>query len=71
VISFAQLRAVQPGFEPRGVVTFWQALPKASYGKVDQQTQFFDKLLAKLTALPGIEDAGASQSKGRIPASGK
>ncbi|HEX4666950.1 MAG TPA: ABC transporter permease [Chthoniobacterales bacterium] len=56
--SFAQLRAVKPGFEPRGVITFWQALPKARYGEVDQQTQFFDKLLAKLTALPGIEDAG-------------
>jgi len=56
--SFAQLRAVKPGFEPRGVITFWQALPKARYGEVDQQTQFFDKLLTRLTALPGIEDAG-------------
>jgi putative ABC transport system permease protein len=56
--SFAQLRAVKPGFEPRGVITFWQALPKARYGEVDQQTQFFDNLLARLTALPGIEDAG-------------
>ena len=56
--SFAQLRAVQPGFEARGVITFWQSLPKARYGEVDQQTQFFDKLLAKLTTLPGIKDAG-------------
>ncbi len=56
--SFAELRSVQPGFEARGVVTFWQALPKARYGEIDQQTQFFDKLLTKLTSLPGIEDAG-------------
>ena len=56
--SFAQLRAVQPGFEANGVVTFWQTLPKARYGEVDQQTQFFDKLLAKLTTLPGIEKVG-------------
>jgi putative ABC transport system permease protein len=56
--SFAQLRAVRPGFEPRGVVTLWQALPKARYGQVDQQTQFFDKLLMKLRSEPGIEDAG-------------
>ena len=56
--SFAQLRAVQPGFEANGVVTFWQTLPKARYGEVDQQTQFFDKLLAKLTNLPGIEKVG-------------
>ena len=51
--SFAELRAVQPGFEARGVVTFWQALPKARYGEVDQQTQFFDKLLAKTEVAPG------------------
>ena len=56
--SFAELRAVQPGFDARGVVTFWQALPRARYGEVDQQTQFFDKLLLKLKSLPGIEDAG-------------
>ena len=56
--SFAQLRAVQPGFEANGVVTFWQTLPKARYGEVNQQTQFFDKLLAKLTTLPGIEKVG-------------
>jgi len=56
--SFAQLRTVQPGFEANGVVTFWQTLPKARYGEVDQQTQFFDKLLAKLTTVPGIEKVG-------------
>ena len=56
--SFAQLRAVEPGFEARGVVTFWQSLPKARYGEGDQPTQFFEKLLAKLTSLPGIENAG-------------
>ncbi len=56
--SFARLRAVEPGFEARGVVTFWQALPKARYGEGDQPTQFFDKLRGKLTSLPGIEDAG-------------
>jgi putative ABC transport system permease protein len=56
--SFAELRAVRPGFEARGVVTFWQSLPKARYGEVPQQIQFFDRLLAKLESLPGIESAG-------------
>ena len=56
--SFAQLRAVRPGFDANGVVTFWQALPKARYPEVAQQIQFFDKLLPKLAALPGIKDAG-------------
>ncbi len=56
--SFAGLRAVEPGFEARGVVTFWQALPKARYGEGDQAMQFFDKLRGKLTSLPGIENTG-------------
>lgn len=56
--SFAELRAVQPGFDAKGVVTFWQSLPQVRYGEENQQTQFFDKLLAKLTSLPGIEGAG-------------
>ena len=50
--SFAELRAVQPGFDPKGVATFWQSLPKARYGEVDRQIQFFDQLLPKLAALP-------------------
>ena len=56
--SFAELRAVQPGFDPHGVLTFWQSLPKARYGEVDQQIQFFDRLQAKLAALPGVKDVG-------------
>ena len=56
--SFAELRVVQPGFDPRGVVTFWQSLPKARYGEVGQQIRFFDQLLPKLAALPGVKDAG-------------
>jgi len=56
--SFAELRAVHPGFDPSRVGTFWQALASARYPKPDQQIQFFDTLLAKVTALPGIEGAG-------------
>ena len=56
--SFASLSAVKPGFDPDGVLTFWQALPKARYSGPEQQVQFFDKLLPKLKSLPGIENAG-------------
>ncbi|HEY2713721.1 MAG TPA: ABC transporter permease [Chthoniobacterales bacterium] len=56
--SFAELRGVQPGFEPRGVLTFWQSLPKARYGEPTQQIQFFDKLLSRLASLPGVQDVG-------------
>ncbi len=56
--SFASLLAVKPGFDPNGVLTFWQALPKARYSGPEQQVQFFDKLLPKLKSLPGIKEAG-------------
>ncbi len=56
--SFAELRGVQPGFEPRGLLTFWQSLPKARYGEPTQQIQFFDKLLSRLASLPGVQDVG-------------
>ncbi|MBA3961837.1 MAG: ABC transporter permease [Chthoniobacterales bacterium] len=56
--SFAELRAVQPGFDARGVATFWQALPKSRYDSPTKQAQFFEKLLTKLRALPGVTAAG-------------
>ncbi|MGH8164102.1 MAG: FtsX-like permease family protein, partial [Rhodanobacteraceae bacterium] len=56
--SFAELRAVQPGFDPKGVATFWQTLPRSRYPDPSEQVQFFDKLLGKLAALPGVENAG-------------
>ncbi len=57
--SFAQLSAVRPGFDPQRVITFWQSLPKTRYAGLDQEVQFFDKLLPKLAALPGVVNVGA------------
>ncbi len=57
--SFAQVSAVKPGFDPRGVVSFWQALPKSRYAGPEQEVQFFDRLMPKLASLPGVTDAGA------------
>jgi putative ABC transport system permease protein len=57
--SFAHLRAVQPGFNPEQALTVWQSLSKLRYPTPEQQTQFFDRLLPKLRALPGIEAVGA------------
>jgi len=56
--SFAQLRAVHPGFEPNGVIAFWQSLPQARYAEPEKKIQFFDRLLPKLAAIPGVEEAG-------------
>src|SRR5262249_27784374 len=56
--SFAQMRAVQPRVDPHGVTAFWQSLPKARYAEPQKKTQFFDRLLPKLAAIPGVEDLG-------------
>ena len=57
--SFAHLRAVQPGFNPEGVLTTWQSVSKIRHPKIDQQIGYFERLLPRLAALPGIESVGA------------
>lgn len=60
VRSFQELRAVDPGFNPGGVVTFGLRLPAVRYTDADATTQFFDELLERVRALPGVEAAGAT-----------
>ncbi|MGH9742912.1 MAG: ADOP family duplicated permease [Candidatus Acidiferrum sp.] len=60
VKSFHQLTAIQPGFDPHGVLTARIALPLDQYQTVDQQRSFFQELVGKLQALPGVASAGAT-----------
>jgi putative ABC transport system permease protein len=53
--SFARLIAVQPGFNPNNLVTFWIALTSESYGTVSKNVRFIKELTARLEALPGVE----------------
>jgi putative ABC transport system permease protein len=52
--SFAELRAVHPGFEPDGIVTFGLFLPSAGYPDAASQLAFYDGLLTRLEAFPGV-----------------
>ncbi len=56
--SFARLLAVDPGFDPRGVVVARLALPKARYARPEAMNAFHDRLRPLLQALPGVETAG-------------
>ena len=60
VRSFQELRSVDPGFNPGGVITFGLRLPTARYSDANATTQFFDELLERVRALPGVEAAGAT-----------
>jgi putative ABC transport system permease protein len=57
--SFARLQNVDPGFEPRGVLTFSLALPQARYPSDTQRVAFFDALLPRVAAIPGVRAVGA------------
>ncbi len=56
--SFARLEAVKPGFDPQHLLTFSVDLPEARY-TTEQQVKFYDRLLLRLDALPGVHQAGA------------
>jgi putative ABC transport system permease protein len=62
VKSFQQLTAIQPGFDSHGVLTARIALPLDQYQTVDQQRSFFQLLVERLQALPGVASAGATAS---------
>jgi Acidobacterial duplicated orphan permease len=58
--SFANLRNTNPGFDPSRVMTLDLSLPRVTYSDETNQRRFFDQLLPKLDALPGVESAGGA-----------
>src|SRR5438876_872483 len=58
--SFANLRASKPGFDPQHAIVCELILPKAKYPEPEKHRQFFEQILPKLAALPGIQAVGAA-----------
>jgi predicted permease len=65
--SFQKLRAVDPGFRAREVVTFRIALPGSRYSKAEDVARFHYAMLDRMRAVAGVEVAGAT---GILPLSG-
>lgn len=59
--SFNRLRDVDPGLDPRGVVTMQLYPPFQRYDTQDKVWQFYDAVLQRVRAIPGVTAAGASQ----------
>jgi predicted permease len=59
VKSLWLLSKVNPGFDPRNVITLTVDLPKSKYGDDAKALAFFDAVLQRLRALPGVESLGA------------
>ena len=56
--SLVRLQAVNPGFNPDGVLTASLTLPAESYGTGPKQVNFFRGLIARLETIPGVTAAG-------------
>jgi predicted permease len=57
--SFWELVQVDPGFDPEGVLSFQVSLPATAYPEDPQVTGFYQNLLGRLSALPGVTAVGA------------
>jgi predicted permease len=66
--SYQELRSTDLGFARRDVLTMEMTLPKTSYSTGEQRAAFFEHLLARVRALPGVEAAGMTTT---IPGEGR
>ena len=64
--GFWRLRSVDPGFNPENLTTFQIQLPESRYKETPKQTQFRQRVLDGLNALPGTQAAMVSE----VPMSG-
>jgi putative ABC transport system permease protein len=65
--GFRRLGGSSLGFEPRGVLTFQVTLREPAYPDAAARVAYHDRLLEKLSTLPGVEAAGLMS---RLPSSG-
>jgi putative ABC transport system permease protein len=57
--SFMKLQTVDPGFKVDPALTFDLTLPDARYKEDERRLAFFDQLLPRLRALPGVQAASS------------
>ena len=57
--SFFNLQATNVGFDPTRLLVEDQSLPRATYSEEQKQRTFYQLIIPKLAALPGIESVGA------------
>jgi putative ABC transport system permease protein len=65
--SFMRLQRVEAGFDPAGVLTMRIVVPSARYSQPDQVRAFYQEVLRRVAALPGVAHVGANNG---IPLSG-
>jgi putative ABC transport system permease protein len=67
VRSFSRLLRVDPGFDPQNVLTMNVSLPTVKYADAQKQIAFFDDLVRRVSALPGVRSAAISAALPLVP----
>jgi len=60
--SFRRLQEVDPGFDPRNLLTLRLFLPQSKYAGPQQRQAFFEQALKRIESLPGVQAVGTSTS---------
>ncbi len=58
--SFQEVLAVDPGFEPEGVIAGFAPMPNSRYPEEEGRTQFVEELLRQMRVLPGVSFASVT-----------
>jgi putative ABC transport system permease protein len=62
-----RLASIDPGFRPAGLLTMEVTIPRSRYAERERQAEFFERVMRRVRALPGVEAAGATTN---LPLSG-
>ena len=68
--SFLRLRESSPGFDAANLLTMNITLPPAKYAKPGQLTAFYESVLARAAAIPGVQSATLSTALPADPTHG-
>jgi putative ABC transport system permease protein len=60
--SFVRLTMQPPGFDPQRVLTMNLTLPPSKYSTPAQMIDFYDRLLSRVRAVPGVQAAAVSSA---------
>ncbi|HEV2705010.1 MAG TPA: ABC transporter permease [Pyrinomonadaceae bacterium] len=60
--SFVRLTSIDPGFETDNVLLLEVPLSETRYKEDERVVRFFDEMLARVRALPGVEAAGTTHT---------
>lgn len=58
--SFVRLQTVDPGFQPKNLLTASLSLPESRYSTAAQSVQFFDQFIERMKAVPDVNEAAVA-----------